>query len=390
MTHRILSLDGGGTWALLQALALRDIYGDLPGLQILADFDLAVANSGGSIVLAGLVENKTPSQIFDLFGQKDLRSGIFADGGFIESLLSHIPIFPKYSTAGKLKGLTAAFGAAGATPLSQLPASAGWPNGRNGQPVKILIVSFDYDATRSVFFRSYGTPLRAQADDVQLVQAVHASSDAPVVYFDAPAAFGGHRYWDGAMSGLNNPLMAGVTELLAAGVPASDIVALSIGTGTVRLLEPGFAGAADANLTLQLDDPSVINDLKKAAGCINDDPPDNASYTAHVVLTGASGLPIDQMGRVVRLSPVVRPVWNSANNVWRVPAGLQPSQFEVLKTLAMDAVDQDKVDLITTLGESWIAGTVPNQPIRMASLTLDGEPGDDDFPGGKARWKAFP
>ena len=53
MTHKILSLDGGGAWAMLQAMALGDLFGDRPGWEILAQFDLAVANSGGSIVLGG-------------------------------------------------------------------------------------------------------------------------------------------------------------------------------------------------------------------------------------------------------------------------------------------------------------------------------------------------
>ena len=56
MSYKILSLDGGGTWAILETMALKQIYGgDTSGHQILAKFDLAVANSGGSIVLAGLV-----------------------------------------------------------------------------------------------------------------------------------------------------------------------------------------------------------------------------------------------------------------------------------------------------------------------------------------------
>ena len=125
MTHRVLSLDGGGAWAMLQAMALRDLYGDLPGHQILADFDLAVGNSGGSIVLAGLVENKTPSDIVGLFDQQANREAIFAKTSFIENLLSHIPIFPKYSTAGKLAGLTKVLVAMGASRCRALPARPG-------------------------------------------------------------------------------------------------------------------------------------------------------------------------------------------------------------------------------------------------------------------------
>jgi len=55
MTFRILSLDGGGTWALIEAMALGDLYPGETGHQILSHFDLATANSGGSIVLGGLM-----------------------------------------------------------------------------------------------------------------------------------------------------------------------------------------------------------------------------------------------------------------------------------------------------------------------------------------------
>jgi patatin-like phospholipase/acyl hydrolase len=44
MAFKILSLDGGGTWALLEAMALEAIYGDLPGRQILDQFDLVTGN----------------------------------------------------------------------------------------------------------------------------------------------------------------------------------------------------------------------------------------------------------------------------------------------------------------------------------------------------------
>ncbi len=47
---KILSLDGGGTWALLQVRALQLIYGpSVKGHEVLKDFDLVAANSGGSI-----------------------------------------------------------------------------------------------------------------------------------------------------------------------------------------------------------------------------------------------------------------------------------------------------------------------------------------------------
>jgi hypothetical protein len=40
------------------------------------------------------------------------------------------------------------------------------------------------------------------SNDVTLAQAIHASSNAPVVFFDAPATWndGASRFWDGVIS----------------------------------------------------------------------------------------------------------------------------------------------------------------------------------------------
>jgi uncharacterized protein len=386
MVHRILSLDGGGAWAMLQAMALKDLFDDAPGHQILSKFDLAVANSGGSIVLGGLVEDMRPSQIVTLFDDPANRQAIFHPVSAIENLLSHIPIFPKYSTAGKLAGLTRVFGALGGRNLSSFR-GAGWAQSPNGTDVRILIVALDYDSMRARFFRSYDTPHGATADDVPLIQAVHTSSDAPVEFFDAPTQWAGHRYWDGAMAGLNNPLLAGLVDLMSDGVGARDVAALSIGTGTVKLAPPGAAPAPPPALAQTLAAPSTIGDLAKAAGCVTDDPPDTATFSAHVILASAEGADPTQAGRVVRLSPVVRPVLTGG--AWVVPPGLTAAQFQGLTQLGMDAVQQSQVALIAALGVAWLGDQAPNQPIRMRSDDLGASLGEDLYSAAKARWKTL-
>ncbi|MGA0599597.1 patatin-like phospholipase family protein [Caulobacter sp. KR2-114] len=387
MTYRVLSLDGGGAWALLQARALEAVYGDIPGRAILARFDLAVANSGGSIVLGGLVENKSPTQIADLFLQQANRAAIFAKTNLIENLLSHIPIFPRYSAAGKLRGLTNVFGAQGATPLSAF-SGASWVQGPNGGDVKLMIAAFHYDEMRAALFRSYGTAHGATANDIPLVQAVHASSDAPVEFFDAPTVWAGHRYWDGAMAGLNNPLLAGVIDLMGEGVRAQDIVCLSLGTGTVRLAPPN--AGAPAALTQATQTPGVISDLGKAAGCITDDPPDMASFTTHVMLASARDADPTALGWLVRLSPMVTPLPPAGGQGWVVPPGLTPDQFHGLATLSMDAVEQDQVALIDALATCWIQGDDPiNQPIRVDWDDPANALGERTFSAAKARWLAI-
>ncbi len=68
MNYRILSLDGGGTWALIQIKALIALYDEnISGQTVLEDFDLVAASSGGSIVLGGLVEGLKLGEILAFF-----------------------------------------------------------------------------------------------------------------------------------------------------------------------------------------------------------------------------------------------------------------------------------------------------------------------------------
>src|SRR5579862_8436570 len=77
--YRILSLDGGGTWALIQVKALIALYGEnAPGRSVLRDFDLVAANSGGSIVLGGMIENLALGEILGFFQDEAKRKSVFS------------------------------------------------------------------------------------------------------------------------------------------------------------------------------------------------------------------------------------------------------------------------------------------------------------------------
>ena len=79
MSFRVLSLDGGGSWALIEVKTLIKLFGaEATGHQVLKEFDLVAANSGGSRVLAGLVENLPLQQILQYFMDQDNRHSIFS------------------------------------------------------------------------------------------------------------------------------------------------------------------------------------------------------------------------------------------------------------------------------------------------------------------------
>lgn len=399
MTFRILSLDGGGPWALLQAMALERLYPGLDGHQILARFDLAIANSGGSITLAGLVKGLRPADIARLFQGQAERSSIFVPRSPLAKLAND-PL-ANWSAEGKRAGLKAILDAGLADPISGQGLSdvARGIQQKTGRPIWLMIAAYDLDRNRGRFFRSFQSDLSTENPSFEpaLVDAVHASSHAPVLYFadcaivrDRNKPSDERRFWDGALGGVNNPVLAGVIEAKANG--HHDIAALSIGTSsTWRPIAPASAATnpqlIDAKASLTLADG-----LRRVTGTILADPPDNATRDADILASTPA------QSRVVRLSPLVRPVRDDAiaGGKWRLPDGyatIRPNDplgaFVELRDMPMDAVAQPQVDLIAALGNQWLAGHIPNQPLRWNAA--DGAPlrGHLAFSDALAHWRTL-
>ena len=307
---------------------------------------------------------------------------------FVEKL--HLPDTPKYETDKKLAGLMSALPQRGGWFLPQ--AAADVRSNSTGLPVHLLIIGFDYDRNRARFFRSAPATGAGWGDgdpaQVRLAEAIHASSTAPVLFFDRPAEFPsepGRRYWDGAITGCNNPVLAAVTEAIVLGQAPDSTAVLALGTGTVCLPQapPGNSGAvfyrAPAN-------PGIVNDIKKLAQAIVDDPPDAASFLAHVLTGGSRGLPAPVDSRIVRMSPMISPVWD-ANGDWCLPQALYANAFGTLVNLDMDAVEQDQVLAIQNLASLWLQDKVRNLPIRMDG-NLNRELGQDWYSQARAAWQA--
>jgi uncharacterized protein len=308
--YRILSLDGGGTWALIEIKALIALYGEnAPGRSVLRDFDLVAANSGGSIVLGGMIENLALGEILAFFQEEAKRKSVFSrTDSSRDRLLRGVTGFgPKYSSENKLPALQQVLPIQGNVSLLQVV--SGLRREGSDEDVQLLIVGFDYDRNRATFFRSsessgpeWGT---GATTEVTLAEAIHASTNAPVNYFDAPATFPGgrKRYWDGAITGCNNPVLAAVTEAIVRRRDPMDIVALSIGTGSVALPQQP-PGQPPSPYLQAVAAAGLAADLRKLATAILDDPPDIATFLAHVMTGSGQGLdrpPADS--RIVRMSP---------------------------------------------------------------------------------------
>lgn len=391
MAYRILSLDGGGAWSLIQVKALIALYDQTTlGRAVLGDFDLVAANSGGSLVLGGLVENLKLGDLLGYFEDEKLRKSIFSPTTSVGdwTLQKFTGLGPKYSAENKLPALQRLLPNRGNVALPS--AASGVRRAGSSLDVHLLITSFDYDRNRATFFRSaqagsgaaWGT---GDTSSVTLAEAIHASTNAPVNYFDGPAVFPDRpeRYWDGGITGCNNPILAAVTEAIVLGQKRTDIVALSIGTASVALPWPD-PGQASSPLVQSPTDQSLVADLRKLATSILDDPPDIATFIAHVMTGGNDGVPPPADSRIVRMNPLISPGGVPGN--WVVPLGMTVAQFSYLAKLDMDAVEQSQVDAIAAYADQWLQSKVSNQPIRMNGDTLKLELGSHWFQDAVAAW----
>jgi hypothetical protein len=188
--------------------------------------------------------------------------------------------------------------------------------------------------------------------------------------------------------------MAGVIEMLAnKSAAANDIRALSIGTGNT-FLPLGVQGMHDFGLYKIPQRPCLLSDIKLLARAIISDPPDAASFTAHVVLGGALPSGADRIvdGPVVRMNPLIQPRENTSGDPdfpWDFPDGFSTKEFIRLAELELDAVEQEDVDLIKKLASGWLQDNVVNQAVRADGLTLKCEIGYDKYSEALAQWQSY-
>ena len=420
MSYKILSLDGGGSWALVQARVLLDIYGDIRGHELLRKFDMAISNSGGSLVLACLCNDMKISEVVSVFRNEDQRKQVFSTLSFWEKLnLRNIASFtsvlgPKYNTKRKLEGLVKVLKAKdhllaeGAvkkpiveTPLNELPAII------KKESIQLLIVGFDYFRERVSFFRSNPKSVTDKFNggrffQITLAHAIHSSSNAPVNYFDAPAEINISRsdandtrrtwYWDGAVSGFNNPVLAGLVEAITNNhLAPQDYCILSIGTGTGSKAvltdyqfstDPEIKAIYEKNknnpFTLTDSSFNFLRDVKKMATSVVDDPPDSATFIAYSILDPS----LSNTANLIRINPCIKPEKNK-DGIFDVPPVYKnlpggDKKFKALMALGMDAVKDEEVELINELCDKFIV--TDNSPCLTNQL-IRGDIGTNIFLG---------
>lgn len=425
MAYKILALDGGGTWALLQVLTLETIFKkkypskEVKGHEVLRHFDLVIANSGGSMVLAALSCNWSFTEIKSIFDDQNTRNSIFKklsfrDKYFPVNLLGLIgvkSVGTRYSTTNKRAALNELLKINGekkldSVLLSELPDIIGKPS------LQLIVTTFDIINKRAKLFRSFrDSKARAEVisgvnefDEISLVEAIHGSSNAPVNYFDFPAIFspaGSKKrfyLWDGALGGFNNPILAGVTEALANGVKRDDIHVLSIGTASKlvsdedseafltsyystllgkKIKKDKKTGAIDFDRTKhwytwfgRIKKPKLLFRLFRGSDFFSDtianlsksilmEPQTWATYGAYVNLFSNNIDDEDNKKRCVRLSPQLNVDRSSSTNLLKLYA------------LDMDITEQGDIDLLKWCFSEWKDGQINNEPIQWTKTIND-------------------
>src|SRR5262249_23766681 len=159
---------------------------------------------------------------------------------------------------------------------------------------------------------------------------------------------GAQRYWDGAIGGYNNPVLAAVVEALIEGAAATEIVALSLGTGVtchVPLDHPIKAGPRE--FFVSRGRACLLQDILKLSGSIRDEPPDAAGYAAYVMMgnavaQGTAGRP----ATLVRLNPSIQPVLSGNNSSWTAPPGLSRDELKTLMNLSAALTTDEAVAMV--------------------------------------------
>jgi len=424
--YKILSLDGGGSWAILQVLTLKDIFQkkypnkEIKGHEVLRHFDLVIANSGGSMVLAALACNWNFAEIIKLFDDKTVREKIFKKLNFKQRyfptnfmrLFGVKSVGTRYSTTAKGDALKDILRIDGKkklfdVSLHELPKLIG------KESLEIVVTTFDIINKRAKLFRSNrNSKARAEViaglshfDEVSLVEAIQGASNAPVNYFDFPAIFspeGTRRrfyLWDGALGGFNNPVMAGITEAFANNRDRENICVLSIGTGGKLVSDEDSDNFRDQyystllgkkvirsedgkkidfektlywkGLGFKIKKPRIFFRLFKGASFYSStisnlsqsilfEPQTWASYSAYTSLFSEKIDSPDNNNRFLRLSPQIVKDDNSNEFINR------------LYNLDMDVTKQNDIELLKSCYDEWKKGNIRNEPVQWTK-TINGD-----------------
>jgi hypothetical protein len=336
MTHRLLSIDGGGVRGVvaLEVLArieqvLRDETGD-PGLVLGDWFDYVGGTSTGAIIAGGVAMGLPVHRIQQLY-RENMRS-IFDRAGILDLIRA------RYDETGIETVLRREFGE---------DRTLGSPDLRC-----LLLLGLRNTTTGSPWPLSNNPAARFNVGpvsnlDLPLWQLVRASSAAPTFFVPEEVVVGGQTFVfsDGAVTTLNNPALQLV---LMATLPAynlgwptgrDELLLVSVGTGTS---ERARADLRADDLTLLSYARSVPEALIHSVAVQND-------FVCRVLGECRAGPPLDsEVGDLVGGAGLLpEPLFSYV----RYDADTHPDSLELLGVAHLSAENLDRIDGVDFIEE---------------------------------------
>jgi patatin-like phospholipase/acyl hydrolase len=232
--YLILALDGGGVRGALTARLLERLEAACPFLD---KVQLVAGTSIGGINALYLADNRSPTQLVDLFKQHG--AAIFKSRGLIEEVTALGEVFKaKFTQEGLIDVITTVFGTRTISSLKK----------------RVLVTSFLLDnqatppAPRIWEPKVFDNFVGPASDGARTIMDVALMTSAAPTYF--PSYLG---HIDGGVAA-NNPSMYALTRAVKSGVPLTDIVLLSVGTG----LNPTFVAGDTHDYGLEEWAPKLI------------------------------------------------------------------------------------------------------------------------------------
>ena len=215
---RILSLDGGGVKGLMPALILQYIE-SICSVPIVELFDIVTGASTGAIITGMLVTPNKEAPSTPQYTTNDLVNVYKVDiprllaGSYFRYLRTIYGLYNnRFSISLRNEYLERYLGDLKLAD-TLLP---------------ILVPASNVQTQTPCIFKTRHAQQRA-VRNVHLRDVIIAATSAPLMYY--PHKIGDRLYSD--CLSLQNPVMVAIAEVLKSGVPQSDIVVLSLGTGFI-------------------------------------------------------------------------------------------------------------------------------------------------------------
>jgi hypothetical protein len=132
---------------------------------------------------------------------------------------------------------------------------------------------------------------------------------------------------------------------------------------------------------------SDLEEAKKMARAVLDDPPDAATFIAYKILE----LPhVQKQNRLIRINPLLKAILSADGTKWNRPGrNWLADELYTLYNMDMAITEVDKINLLNHLCDDFFAGYFDNQGIRTGGKRMEAILGHKTFQEALSDWKTW-